>query len=313
MDESPGRGISLSCNPGFVWHAKIAYFPGIWIEVFDYYVHREAGMFLNLFSVFPLDNAYGDKIKTSSLFRYLASAPLFPLALLPGASLEWKNVSDSTARVRIRDNNLCTEANVHFDGYGRIKNIEACHRIHSETHRPVPGYFKNTFSDYTDVQGFKIPRKISSEQVLHGRGIYLYRVSHYQYRIRNFGEDIPERTLMVAASRIPIPYRIIALMQERNRLFAYPLEQIASDIWSSRFRCTSCGACCTRAINNHIFLLDHDVTEIKKIDPDAYEPAPGPEFCDQNGMLYVSGYALRMKEDTHGSCWFLEDGKCPDL
>lgn len=161
-----GEAFLSLATPGFVWHAKITYLPGIWIEAFDYYVHREAGMFLNLFSVFPLDNAYGDKIKTSSLFRYLASAPLFPLALLPGASLEWKNVSDSIARVRIRDNNLCTEANVHFDGYGRIKNIEACHRIHSETGRPVPGYFKNTFSDYTDVQGFKIPRKISSEQVL---------------------------------------------------------------------------------------------------------------------------------------------------
>ena len=115
---------------------------------------------------------------------------------------------------------------------------------------------------------------------------------------------------MVAASDIQIPYRIIALIHERNRLFAYPLEQMASDIWSARFRCTCCGECCTRAINNHIFLLDHDVTEVRKIDPDAYEPAPDPEFCDQNGMLYVSGYALRMKDDTNGSCWFLEDGKC---
>ena len=39
------------------------------------------------------------------------------------------------------------------------------------------------------------------------------------------------------------------------------------------------------------------LTAVKTIDPDAYEPAPDPEFCDQNGMLYVSGYALRMKND----------------
>ena len=115
---------------------------------------------------------------------------------------------------------------------------------------------------------------------------------------------------MDSSHNVPIPYRIIALVHERNRLFAYPLEQMASDIWSARFRCTCCGACCTRAINNHIFLLDHDVIEVKKIDPDACEPAPYPEFCDQNGMLYVSGYALRMKEDANGSCWFLEEGKC---
>lgn len=109
---------------------------------------------------------------------------------------------------------------------------------------------------------------------------------------------------------VPLPYRIVALLQERNRLFAYPLERVASDIWSARFRCTSCGACCTRAVNNHIFLLNRDVETVKTIDPDAYEPAPDPEFCDQNGMLYVSGYALRMKDDPHGSCWFLKDGRC---
>jgi len=109
---------------------------------------------------------------------------------------------------------------------------------------------------------------------------------------------------------ISIPYRIIALMQERNRLFAYPLERLAIEIWATKFRCECCGACCTQAINPHIFLLDHDVVAVRKIDPTAYEPAPGPEFCDQNGMLYVSGYALRMKDDARGSCCFLENGKC---
>jgi hypothetical protein len=109
---------------------------------------------------------------------------------------------------------------------------------------------------------------------------------------------------------VPLPYRIVALLQERNRLFAYPLERVASDIWSARFRCTSCGACCTQAVNNHIFLLNRDVEMVKTIDPDAIEPAPDPEFCDQNGMLYVSGYALRMKDDPSRSCWFLKDGRC---
>jgi Fe-S-cluster containining protein len=114
----------------------------------------------------------------------------------------------------------------------------------------------------------------------------------------------------MTAQDIPIPCRIVALMQEQSRLFAFPLERLAEEIRTTGFRCTCCGSCCTREINSHIFLLDHDVAEVKKIDSAAYEPAPDPEFCDQNGMLYVSGYALRMKEDTNGSCWFLEEGKC---
>lgn len=115
---------------------------------------------------------------------------------------------------------------------------------------------------------------------------------------------------MDASSDPPIPYRIVALMQEQNRLFAFPLDRLAIAIWATKFTCACCGACCTRAVNRHIFLLDHDVDEVKKIDPDAYEPAPDPEFCDQNGVLYVSGYALRMRDDAPGSCWFLENGKC---
>ena len=115
---------------------------------------------------------------------------------------------------------------------------------------------------------------------------------------------------MTAAWDIPIPYRIVALMEERNRLYKFPLERLAIEIQATKFRCNCCGACCTKAINHHIFLLDRDVREVKKIDPAACEPAPDPEFCDQNGILYVSGYALRMKDDAVGSCWFLENDKC---
>jgi len=111
-------------------------------------------------------------------------------------------------------------------------------------------------------------------------------------------------------SLIPIPLRIAALTQERNRLLEYPIERLAGVIKEIGFRCTSCAKCCTRAFNGHVFLLDRDVTVVKAIDPAALEPAPDPEFCDQNGIFYVSGYALRTQDDDSGSCWFLENGRC---
>lgn len=111
-------------------------------------------------------------------------------------------------------------------------------------------------------------------------------------------------------SFVPIPYRIIALMRERDRLFACPPEYLTAEIQTTGFRCSSCGACCTRTVNTHVFLLDQDVETAKKIDPAACVPAPDPEFCDQNGVLYVSGYALRMRDDAAGSCWFLEGNRC---
>lgn len=109
---------------------------------------------------------------------------------------------------------------------------------------------------------------------------------------------------------IPIPCRIIALMQERNRLFEYPLHDLEAAIRAYGFRCTRCGRCCTRPVNGHVFLLDRDAEKAREIDPGSLEPAPNPEFCDQNGTLYVSGYALKMRADEPGSCWFLQDRLC---
>ena len=115
---------------------------------------------------------------------------------------------------------------------------------------------------------------------------------------------------MIHVSLTPIPLRIAALTQERNSLLVYPVERLAGVIQEIGFRCVSCAKCCTRAFNGHVFLLDRDVTLLKALEPSALEPAPGPEFCDQNGIFYVSGYALRTRDDTLGSCWFLDNGRC---
>lgn len=115
---------------------------------------------------------------------------------------------------------------------------------------------------------------------------------------------------MIPVSLTPIPLRIAALVRERNSLLEFPVERLAGVIQRIGFRCTSCAKCCTRGFNGHVFLLDRDVTSVLAFDPAAIEPAPAPEFCDQNGIFYVSGYAVRTLDDDPGSCWFLENGRC---
>lgn len=112
------------------------------------------------------------------------------------------------------------------------------------------------------------------------------------------------------AAHVPIAYRILALEQERNRLLGYPIGSLADLVRATGFGCIRCGSCCTRAVGGHVFLLDRDIPRISRIDPSALEPAPDPEFCDQDGTLYVSGYAVRTKGDPAGSCWFLDGRMC---
>lgn len=111
-----------------------------------------------------------------------------------------------------------------------------------------------------------------------------------------------------SVSGVPIPCRIVALRQEQNRLFAFPPDVLAEEIKKTGFSCTLCGACCTRAVNRHVFLLDRDVEAVRAIDPGAYVPAPDPEFCDETGTVYDSGYALFM--DGGGACRFLKNNRC---
>ena len=115
---------------------------------------------------------------------------------------------------------------------------------------------------------------------------------------------------MVIVSLVPIPLRIAALTQEKNALFEYPVERLAEIVRDVGFQCNCCAKCCTRTFNGHVFLLDREIYLVKNIDPNAIEPAPDPEFCDQNGTFYVSGYALKVQDDESGTCWFLENGRC---
>lgn len=115
---------------------------------------------------------------------------------------------------------------------------------------------------------------------------------------------------MVPVSLILISSRIAAAERELSELIAYPQKRLASIIKEVGFRCNLCARCCTRAFNGHVFLLDSDVVMAREIDPASIEPAPYPEFCDRNGTFYVSGYALRAKDDDCGSCYFLENNRC---
>ncbi|SFM41139.1 YkgJ family cysteine cluster protein [Methanolobus profundi] len=88
----------------------------------------------------------------------------------------------------------------------------------------------------------------------------------------------------------------------------YPMDGLVSIIKEVGFECDFCARCCTRQFNDHVFLLTDDALRMTEISSDVLEPAPYYELCDQKGRFYVSGYALKAKED--GSCIFLKDKRC---
>jgi hypothetical protein len=165
MDMGGEAFLSLAV-PAFVWHATITYAPGIWRESFDYYVDHTAGTNLNLFSVIPVDNGHTDEIKKSSLFRYLACTPLFPIVYGSSPFIRWENVDDSVAKAVISDGDTAVEAITRFDTEGGIGSIDTSDKKHPVKDRPVPGHYTSRFSSYTEVGGCRIPMEVTSEIIL---------------------------------------------------------------------------------------------------------------------------------------------------
>lgn len=161
-----GEAFFSVAAPGFVWRATTTYAPGIWLETFDYHVDDKAGMNLNLFSALPLGNAHDDAIKTSSLFRYLACTPLFPMIHGSAGFISWENINDSTSKAIISDKGRSVEAIARFNGRGWIESIEMHDKTIPETGKPVPGHFATRFSSYTQIEGFWIPMQVDSDMIL---------------------------------------------------------------------------------------------------------------------------------------------------
>ena len=110
-------------------------------------------------------------------------------------------------------------------------------------------------------------------------------------------------------SKAVLQRRLSELEEERELLEGYPADEYAEIVRDTGFSCTCCGRCCTKAVNDHVFLLDEDVRRIRQAYPDVLVPAPYFEACDQNGRFFVSGYALKTKDGN--ICTFLnESGRC---
>ncbi|MCE5297989.1 MAG: YkgJ family cysteine cluster protein [Methanoregulaceae archaeon] len=117
---------------------------------------------------------------------------------------------------------------------------------------------------------------------------------------------------MEKGTQIPPP--LLSLLTSRYgelaALRAYTSRDLATIIADVGFHCDCCARCCTREFNGHVLLLDEDAMRIRACEPEALEPVPLLDFCDQHGTYYASGYTIRSRGDPEGSCHFLKDRRC---
>ena len=156
-----GRQIWCLGPPAFVWSARMAAKPLLPVYVRDGLIQGQGGMVLRLWGWITLARATASvDLDLGSLQRWLAEAPLFPPALLPGPELRWEALGPEAARAVLRSGGQELTAEFHFDPQGLP---ESC-QIEGRPRQQPDGSFAPTpwtarFGQWESKGGMLLPTK----------------------------------------------------------------------------------------------------------------------------------------------------------
>jgi hypothetical protein len=98
------------------------------------------------------------ELNAGALQRYLAEAPWFPTALLPGPALTWEEIDSRTARATLTDRTTSVSVEFTFGAQGEIVRSFTPERFREVQGRYVPTPWGGTYHDYELVEGMQVPR-----------------------------------------------------------------------------------------------------------------------------------------------------------
>ena len=143
--------------PGFVWDARMRMMPLVSVRVRDGYWQETGSMLARLGGVVPLVQESGaPETAQSALARWLGETVWFPAALLPGQSVYWESVDDSTAVATAIDGAVRATAEFHFAATGEVARITAL-RYRDENGVAVLTPFEARLWDYARREGVMVP------------------------------------------------------------------------------------------------------------------------------------------------------------
>jgi hypothetical protein len=144
--------------PGFVWDAIIEMMPGIPVRVLDAYHDGRGTLQARLGGVVPvMDAEPTPELDEGELLRYLAEAPLYPTALLPGMGVTWSPIDDRAARATLTDRGTTASLVFHFNDRNEVARIAGERSFTREDgtseDRPWTGYWRT----YAARGGMRVP------------------------------------------------------------------------------------------------------------------------------------------------------------
>jgi len=143
---------------GFVWDARMRMGPGVSVRVRDSFVHGEGSMRAKALGLFTVVSVEGTpEIAVSALQRWLAEAVWYPAALLPGQSVEWAPLDDTSARATARVAGVTATIDYYFGADGLVERVYAAERGRDVNGRSQPTPWEGHLAEWGERGGVRLP------------------------------------------------------------------------------------------------------------------------------------------------------------
>jgi hypothetical protein len=161
-------------RPGFVWDGRIALLPGLTVCVHDGYVAGEGILDPSLLGLISLFTMRGTpEVAEGELMRFLAEAPCYPTALLPGQGVHWDPVDAHSARAILSDEEVTVALLFSFDDNNLVSTVKATSRGRTVGGAVIPTPWEGRWSNYQWRDGMQVPTEGEVAWLLpHGRKPY---------------------------------------------------------------------------------------------------------------------------------------------
>lgn len=148
----------VPAGPGFVWNAHIRMALGMPARVHDAYVNGRAVLTARLFGLITvMESLDSPELAQGELIRFLAEAPWYPTALLPGPALTWDPIDDSSSRLTLADGDTTVSLQVRFGTNGLIDSVYSDGRYRDVDGEQVRVPWEGKFWNYEERDGMLIP------------------------------------------------------------------------------------------------------------------------------------------------------------
>jgi hypothetical protein len=149
---------ATTAPPGFVWDASIHVMPLLPVRVLDAYHDGRGELCARLGGLVTVAApAPSPDLDEGELLRYLAEAPLYPTALLPGRGVTWTAIDDDSARATLTDGATTASLVFHVNERNEVDRVSGTRGFTHDDGTVEPRPWTGVWRRYRRHDGLRVP------------------------------------------------------------------------------------------------------------------------------------------------------------